>query len=112
MHISHLKSTLLSNLSNLPGWRTNRKIVVIESDDWGSVRMPSSDTMRKLQADGMDLAGGSNRYNLNDTLATVKDLEDLFAVLLQYKDVNRQPAVFTAVCCVANPDFKIGRAHV
>ena len=22
------------------GWKTDRKIVVIESDDWGSIRMP------------------------------------------------------------------------
>ena len=28
-------------LLNLPGFHTNRKIVVIESDDWGSIRMPS-----------------------------------------------------------------------
>lgn len=33
--------TVIKNFSNLPGWRTNRKIVVIESDDWGSIRMPS-----------------------------------------------------------------------
>src|SRR5699024_2047199 len=26
---------------NIRGWRTHRKIVVIESDDWGSIRMPS-----------------------------------------------------------------------
>ena len=32
----------LRNLSNLPGWRTSRKIVVIESDDWGTIRMPSN----------------------------------------------------------------------
>lgn len=31
----------LSSLKHLPGWKTNRKIVVFESDDWGSIRMPS-----------------------------------------------------------------------
>jgi len=36
-----LEKALRKNLVNIPGWRTNRKIVVIESDDWGSVRMPS-----------------------------------------------------------------------
>jgi len=25
-------------IANIPGWRTNRKIIVIESDDWGSIR--------------------------------------------------------------------------
>jgi hypothetical protein len=33
--------SIVRNLANLPGWCTNRKIVVIESDDWGSIRMPS-----------------------------------------------------------------------
>lgn len=30
-----LISNLAHNLLNIPGWHTNRKIVVIESDDWG-----------------------------------------------------------------------------
>lgn len=29
----------IKNLSHLPGWRTNRKIIVIDSDYWGSLRM-------------------------------------------------------------------------
>ena len=32
-----LKTKLMRNLSNLPGWRTKKKIVVLESDDWGSM---------------------------------------------------------------------------
>lgn len=28
-----LKQTITHNLLNIPGWRTNRHIVVIESDD-------------------------------------------------------------------------------
>ena len=28
-----LKQTITHNLLNIPGWRTKRKIVVIESDD-------------------------------------------------------------------------------
>ena len=38
-----LKQTITHNLLNIPGWRTKRHIVVIESDDWGSIRMPSKD---------------------------------------------------------------------
>lgn len=111
MNVNHLKSSLLRNLSNVPGWRSNRKMVVIESDDWGSIRMPSLEAMNKLQAQGLDLAGGSNRYNSNDTLATETDLEDLFKVLLQHKDKNGTPAVFTAVSVVANPDFDKIKEH-
>ena len=35
-----VKSLITSKIINIPGWTTNRKIIVIESDDWGSIRMP------------------------------------------------------------------------
>lgn len=38
-----LKDTAKRHFLNLPGWHTRRKIVVIESDDWGSIRMPSKE---------------------------------------------------------------------
>ena len=37
------------HISNIPGWRTNRKLVVFESDDWGSIRMPDKKTFEKIQ---------------------------------------------------------------
>jgi hypothetical protein len=37
--INSLRSTLSRNLTNARGWKTNRKIIVIESDDWGATRM-------------------------------------------------------------------------
>jgi hypothetical protein len=39
-----LKTSMTRNLTNAIGWRTNRKIVVIESDDWGSIRMRDKKT--------------------------------------------------------------------
>jgi hypothetical protein len=106
-NISKLKYNFQRNISNIPGWRTDRKIVVIESDDWGSIRMPSKKTYDYLEAHGIDLASGdSHRYNQNDTLATKDDLSALFEVLERYKDFHDHPAVFTAVSIVANPDFK------
>ena len=30
------------NVVNIPGWSTSRKIVVFESDDWGSIRVRSN----------------------------------------------------------------------
>ena len=33
---SKIQTQLSHTLLNLPGWHTRRKIVVIESDDWGS----------------------------------------------------------------------------
>ncbi len=99
--------TFRRGLSNLPGWRTNRKIIVIESDDWGSIRMPSQQVFDSLQHKGIDLTSGdSKRYNQYDSLATADDLSALFDVLNSVKDKNDNPAVFTAVSLVANPDFE------
>ena len=36
----------------LRGFHTNRRLIVIESDDWGSIRMPSRDVFAKLQRMG------------------------------------------------------------
>ena len=60
--------SVLRNLLYIPGWRTSRKIIVIESDDWGSIRMPSADVYNKFIAQGFDLAGSD--YNRLDSLET------------------------------------------
>jgi hypothetical protein len=90
--------------SNLRGWRTNRKIVVIESDDWGSIRMPSPEIYEKCLKAGyrVDL----NPYEHYDSLASQEDLTLLFDLLYTFKDKNGNYPVITANCVVANPDFK------
>ncbi|MDD2674378.1 MAG: polysaccharide (de)acetylase [Flavobacterium sp.] len=98
---------IIKNISNIPGWGTNRKIVVIESDDWGSIRMPSLATFNKLSAKGLDLScGDSLRYNQNDTLASATDLNSLYETLIDFKDFKGNHPVFTAVSLAANPDFE------
>uniref|UniRef100_A0A832DL96 Uncharacterized protein n=1 Tax=Ignavibacterium album TaxID=591197 RepID=A0A832DL96_9BACT len=94
---------LKSNLYNIPGWRTNRKILVIESDDWGSIRIPSNETYNKLKAMGIELE--SNPFNQYDSLETEEDLEALFQILKNYHDKNGNHPVVTANFAVANPDF-------
>ena len=107
MNISEIKTRILRNLSNVPGWRTKRKILVIESDDWGSIRMPSREVFNQLKENGINVTGGdTRRYNLNDTLASSKDLIKLFDLLLSFKDIHNHPCAFTAVSLVANPDFQ------
>ena len=94
-------------LSNIPGWRTDRKIIIIESDDWGSIRMPSKEAFTRLKNQGVDLESFDYaRYNLNDTLANRNDLGLLFEVLNSIKDKAGNPCVFTAMTVVANPDFR------
>ena len=108
----NIKATLIKNLANIPGWKTNRKIVVIESDDWGSIRMPSLAAFDRLEKKGVPLSyGDALRYNKNDTLANVDDLSALFEILLKTKDFKDNSAVFTPISLVANPDFEKIRQH-
>jgi len=101
------KDWVIKNIANLPGWRTRRKIIVIESDDWGSIRMPSHTAYEQLQSQGVELTrGDGRRYNLYENLATSNDLSALFELLTNFKDIYNNTAVFTAVSVVANPDFK------
>lgn len=94
------------HLSNFFGWSTPRKLLVIESDDWGSIRMPSLEAFNRLSKKGLNLSSGdAMRYNRNDTLANVDDLSALFETLQGLKDGHGNSAVFTAVSLVANPDF-------
>jgi hypothetical protein len=93
-------------LSNIPGWSTKRKIVVFESDDWGSIRMPSKDAYERLRLTDVPLdTDDSKRYNRFDCLESAIDLEVLFETLTAFKDSNGCHPRFTAVSLVANPDF-------
>jgi hypothetical protein len=88
------------------GWSTKRRLVVLESDDWGSIRMPSTQVYDKLLKAGIDfLSDEGFRFNRNDTLATHEDIERLFEVLSSVKDYSGRSAVITPVSIVANPDF-------
>lgn len=103
MSFRSTRSLILSNLHQIPGWKTDRKIVVFESDDWGSIRMPSKATYLKVNEKGIT---ANSNYNKYDNLASQEDLEALFNVLLSFKDrFGRNPAI-TANCLMANPDFK------
>lgn len=104
MYRNDLKSKIIVNLSNVKGWRTKRHIVVIESDDWGSVRMSSLESFERLKAIGMPIERG--QYNRYDALESNQDLEMLFDTLSQFKDSTGRHPVMTGVNVVANPDFK------
>jgi hypothetical protein len=95
--------SLGSTLKNIPGWRTKRKIVVIESDDWGSIRMPSKEVARLLKEKGAKVE--ENRYTRFDSLECNDDLTALYEVLTSFKDSSGKHPVITGVQIVANPDF-------
>jgi hypothetical protein len=92
-----------STLYRNKGFKTNRKIIVFESDDWGNVRMPSKNAYENLLKKGVRV--DKCPYAQNDTIASTEDLMLLFDLLLKYRDINGNPPVITANTIVANPDF-------
>lgn len=77
--------------------------MVFESDDWGSIRMPSTEVYHACLKAGYSV--DKNVYEKYDTLESEDDLELLFDLLRKYKDSKGNPPVITANCLVANPDF-------
>ena len=102
--LQKIKQKAVNHFINIPGWRTNRKIVVIESDDWGSIRMPSKEVYKKCLKAGY--AVDQIPYEKYDSLASEDDLELLFEVLQSVQDRNGRPAVITANVLTSNPDFQ------
>lgn len=107
MTISRIKQGITNRtmrfINERRGWKTDRKIVVIESDDWGSIRMPSREVYERMLASGLrvDKCG----FCKNDSLASNEDFEHLYSVLTKHKDKNGNHPVITANAVVANPDF-------
>lgn len=99
-----LINTIKKNTINIPGWYTSRKIIVFESDDWGSIRMRSKETRDHLEKKGFNFQ--NQHYNRYDSLESNQDIESLFEILYKFKDKNQSHPVFTAVSIVGNPDFQ------
>lgn len=89
--------------SNYRGWSTNLKYLVIESDDWGSIRMPDKNTYLALLNKG--IPADKCAYCKYDTLETSEDLEALMYILNSVKNSSGDFPVFTANFVTANPDF-------
>lgn len=98
--INEFKKVIKKNLINIPGWRTNHKIIVFESDDWGSIRMPSKTVVDELKDKGF--AVEKCRYMQNDALESNDDLECLFELFHSRKN----KPVITANFLTSNPDFE------
>lgn len=102
--MTDFKRKLFANLKNI-GWPvTNRKLIVFESDDWGSNRMPSIEVYNQLVKEGV-LSPNPSHYDKYDTIARAKDLEFLFDTLCTVRDRNGSPAVISPFVNPSNPDF-------
>lgn len=97
-------SLFTNHILNIPGWRTNRKIVVIESDDWGSIRMPSKEIYNLFLKNGIRV--DNDPYCRYDALESADDMISLFETLNSVKDKNGNPAILTANTIISNPDFQ------
>ena len=83
-------------------FRTDKKIIVIESDDWGSIRTSNKEAYNTLTEKGYNME--KSPYSL-DALETNEDLTALYETLKTVKDTKENPACFTANMIMANPDF-------
>ena len=102
-----ISASTLRHLSNIPGFSTKRRLVIIESDDWGSIRMPSKEAFKNLTEYGIDLVSDEGaRFNKYDTLASAEDFSALYEVLSSVNDYTGRSAVITPISVLANPDFK------
>lgn len=101
--MKNIKAQVFHNLMNAVGWHTNRKLLIIESDDWGSLRMTSREAFDRLEKLGSGVE--HDLFNQLDTLENSKDLTNLFEVLDKCRDINGNPACITANTIMANPDF-------
>jgi hypothetical protein len=99
LNLNNIKQHTVNALS----WKTKRKIVVIQSDDWGSIRMPDRSTYELLLSKNINVKDNYNKY---DCIESKIDLLNLFDVLQSFNDCNGNHPVFTANCLMANPDFK------
>ena len=102
------KTTIGRNLINSLGLKAHKKIVIIESDDWGAIRMPSKETYKYL----LDKAyiNPKDPFLKYDGMESSEDLQFLFETLNSVKDSENQSAKFTANVIVANPNFNLIKA--
>lgn len=97
------KRIIAKNYINAMGWRTSKKLLLIESDDWGSIRMPSKMVYDKLSMQG---AGEGCYFDVYDSLESSEDLELLFEVLSSVKDSQGHPVVMEPFAVVANSNYE------
>lgn len=97
-------NSLKSYAQNLPGWKTSKKILVIQSDDWGAQRTSSPEALTALSEIGIPVQ--HCHFTTLDSLEGNDDLSALFDALAKFRDHRDTPVRFTANCLMANPDYR------
>lgn len=99
-----LKKQIFRNYINMFGMKTKQRIIVIESDDWGSIRMPNKNVYNKLLDKGFGL--DKCPYSKFDCLENDDDFNALFSVLDLLKTKFQKYPIITTNFLTANPDFE------
>ncbi|MFD2201841.1 hypothetical protein [Shivajiella indica] len=98
-----MKEFLKKHLINFRGKRINEKLLIIESDDWGAIRIPNKRVQKELFSLG--LIREADPFSKFDCLESRDDYKALFEVLGKFKDNYGNQAVLTANMVMGNPDF-------
>lgn len=96
-------SLVKNYLKNVPGYKTNRKLLAFAVDDYGNLRVRNNGTQQKLSDFGMPAVSIFDRL---DTLETESDLAALFDVLGKFKDKHENLACFSAYAVCCNPNYE------
>lgn len=84
--------------------KTKQRLLVIESDDWGSRRTDTVAVRNRLN--GISKWVAADPYTQFDNIAHESDLSALFEVLNSVRDKHDNPACVTINVTTANPDFE------
>lgn len=98
------KNKLAFIKNNYQDTSVNSKVLIIESDDWGSIRMPSRESYENLLKNGIPV--DKCPFLKFDSFETVADFESLYSCLSDFKDTKGNQPVITANFILANPDFR------
>lgn len=102
--ISNIKKNLGAIKHNYGGWTTKRKILVIESDDWGSVRIPNKASYNALIDSG--IPANKCPFLSVDNFEQIDDFQALFSTMEQIQSEFGKSPKITANYIMANPDYK------
>lgn len=95
------------------GKNIDEKIVVFQSDGWGSARLPNKQVFQSLLGRGIKLSFKENKgfRTVLDGFESPRELTQLLEVLLKYKDGEGKNPVFTFNVTTGNPDFRKIKEH-
>lgn len=98
-----MKERLKKHLINARGQKLKGKYLVIESDDWGSIRIPNTKIQKELESEG--LINLRDPFSAYDCLESSEDYLELFNVLRSFKDKKGNHPIITANMVMGNPAF-------